>query len=487
MNSVRVRFAPSPTGDLHIGGLRTALFNYLFAKKNGGSFILRIEDTDRNRFVEGSTERLIDALRQYGVLPDEGPGFGGDFGPYIQSERLNLYTQAADKLIASGAAYHCFCTPTRLEELRASQAAQKLPPRYDGHCRNLSAEHVQELLSANMPGVVRLRMPEEGSVSVDDAIRGKVSFDYALLDDPVLLKSDGFPTYHLAVVVDDHAMQISHVFRAEEWLSSTPKHLFLYEKLGYPLPVFAHLPLILSPKGGKLSKRDGDVAALHYLEEGYLPEAVINFIAFLGWNPKTDQEIFTLEELTTAFSLEGIQKSGAIFDVQKLNHLNATYIRKLSPEELVARAGERVRFLQADFAKNLPQVVALSQDRLVTLNDIEKQLRFMAELPEYPAELLIPKKSNAARTLEALTAISEELNSLTDAQIESEGIEEHVKSFVAGKGFSNSEALWPLRVALSGQQHSPGVFEILRALGKPRAIERLNTAIAKLNHLAERG
>jgi len=315
-DAVRVRFAPSPTGYLHVGGLRTALFNFLFARHSGGKFILRIEDTDRARYVEGAVDNLINTLRWAGLDYDEGPSAGGELGPYVQSERLEIYDEHVRILLESGAAYRCFCSPERLETMRKEQEKKKLQPKYDRTCLRLSPKEIEDNLTANKPFVVRMKVPDDATIRFSDIVRGEVEFSTERVDDQVLLKSDGYPTYHLANVVDDHLMKISHVIRGEEWLPSTPKHVLLYEAFGWEMPVFAHLPLLLNPDRSKLSKRQGDVAVEDYRDKGYLKEALVNFVALLGWNPGDAREIFSLKELEKEFSLDKVNKSGAVFNVE---------------------------------------------------------------------------------------------------------------------------------------------------------------------------
>lgn len=483
-SKVRVRFAPSPTGDMHIGNLRSALFDWLYAKQNHGTFVLRFEDTDRTRYIEGSEQRLIDTLAQYGLSYDEGPGKDGGYGPYVQSQRLDIYREHTNRLLEKGAAYKCFCTPEHLTEVRELQTARKEPPRYDRHCRNLSNDEIKRLEDTKTPYVIRQKLPERGSVSFMDLIRGDVSFDYALLDDSVLLKSDGFPTYHLAVVVDDHLMEISHVLRAEEWLPSTPKHLYLYESFGWTSPLYAHLPLILSPKGGKLSKRDGAVSAQSYLDEGYLPEAVLNFIAFLGWNPKTEQEIFSLDELVKEFKIEHINKAGAVFDKQRLDYLNGQYIRALDVKLLVKRLLPffRQAGIPTDDVEKLTQVTALVKDRLVNLKEIGSLAKFVFVLPEYEADLLLPKKEpNAENIAKSLEFSRDTMKSIETKKYTSAELKQALTEMIARVGSNNTVVLWPLRVALSGQAASPDVFDIAEVLGKEEAIKRIDVAIGKLN------
>ncbi|MDX9925164.1 MAG: glutamate--tRNA ligase, partial [Ignavibacteriaceae bacterium] len=335
MENIRVRFAPSPTGYLHVGGLRTALYNYLFAKRNNGKFILRIEDTDQSRYVEGAVENLINALKWAGLEFDEGPDKDGGFGPYFQSQRLDIYNKYAAKLVEKKNAYFCFCTPERLTSLRDEQKNQNLQAKYDKHCLSLSEAQIKENLNTGMPYVIRLKVPIGEKVVFNDIIRNRVEFDTATIDDQVLIKSDGFPTYHLANVIDDHLMEISHVIRGEEWLSSTPKHVLLYNFFGWELPLFAHLPLLLNPDKTKLSKRQGDVAVEDYRAKGYSPEALVNFVALLGWNAGDDKEFYYMDELIEKFSLDRVNNSGAVFDIQKLNWLNTEHFRKLPKENLL--------------------------------------------------------------------------------------------------------------------------------------------------------
>ena len=338
---VRTRFAPSPTGYLHVGGLRTALYNYIFARKHHGSFVLRIEDTDQERKVEGAIENLIETLKWTGIIPDEGPGFGGDYGPYIQSERLELYRRHAEILLEKELAYYCFCSQERLERLRQEQIAKKQPPRYDNHCRNLPADEVKRKLQSGEKFVIRMKTPLQGSVEVRDLIRGKVSFSADVLDDQILIKSDGFPTYHLANVVDDHLMKISHVIRGEEWLPSTPKHVLLYEYFNWKSPEFAHLPLLLNPDRSKLSKRHGDVAVESYRQKGYLAEALINFLALLGWNPGTDSYPLSSEAPQALFDCGKIFEAKGEYNkaIKKYRTLYTDYkASDLAPEAMVRTA-----------------------------------------------------------------------------------------------------------------------------------------------------
>ena len=374
---IRVRFAPSPTGYLHIGGLRTALYDYIYAKQQNGDFILRIEDTDRNRYVEGAVENLIESLQKMGVDFDEGPGKEGDYGPYLQSNRLEIYQKYINILLESGDAYYCFATKDELDEMREKQKKEGLNPKYDGRYRNYPLEKAKKRIADGEPYVIRLKIRQEGTFVFYDKIRGKVEIDASLMDDQVLMKSDGYPTYHFASVVDDHLMEISHVIRGEEWISSTPKHVFLYECFGWKPPKWIHLPLILNPDKTKLSKRQGDVAVEDYLRKGYLPEALVNFITLLGWHPKTDKEIISLPQTIKEFSFKRVNKAGAVFDIEKLNWMNGWYIRNSSLDRIAQLA--KPYFKKADIniedANKYKDVVDLARGYANTLPEIVKHGR----------------------------------------------------------------------------------------------------------------
>lgn len=495
MNTIRTRYAPSPTGNPHIGNIRTALFAYLFAKKNNGAFILRLEDTDRERYVEKGLEYIIDSLAWLGMKPDEGPGFGGEYGPYIQSERLAIYQKHAQELVEKNFAYFCFCTQERLAELRESQARQKLAPRYDRHCLHLSEEEVIMKKQNNLPFVIRMRVPDDEILSWNDLVRGEVSFASKDIDDQVLVKSDRFPTYHLANVIDDALMKVSHVIRADEWISSTPKHLLLYRFFGWNPPLFAHLPLILNEKRAKLSKRDGEVAVLAYRDLGYLPEAVLNFIAFLGWNPKTDQEFFTLDELINAFELSGVNKAGAVFNIQKLNWFNKHAIRKKSFEELTKLCLPYLEQLGLDSVGNdefvfgpsgkrlsrydLERMIGLFADRMQTTAEIKELIGFLlVDLPSYDPYLLSWKGEDVASAKHHLQNLYKELYAY-DGEWSKQALEAHFLSWIQALELKNGPVLWPLRVSLSGLQNSPGPFEIAELLGKDETLKRVAHAVEK--------
>lgn len=502
MNSqpVRTRFAPSPTGFLHIGNFRTALFAFLFARHNNGTFILRIEDTDQARLVEGALESLLKVLDQLGVHVDEGyylqngqAGEKGVHGPYLQSARLDLYAQYGQTLLESGAAYYCFCSAERLEEVRKEQTALKQPPMYDRHCRKLSPEQIAQQLaefkSAGQNPVIRQAIPQEGSVTYDDLIYGKITIDNSILDDQVLLKSDGYPTYHMAVVIDDHLMEITHTIRGQEYLSSTPKHVLLYEALGWDIPTFAHLPLIVNPDKTKLSKRQGDVAVEDYLTKGYLPEALVNFVALLGWNPKTEQELFTMDELIRQFEISNVHKSPAVFDSNKLDWLNGLYIRGKDNAAILTSCRTYLEAqgvnLDGYSQEFLDAFINIEKDRLKKFSDIADRTNFYFQTPEYDPGILTWKKSTPEDAKAKLTLLAEFISTLDEPSLtKPEYVEEQLKGFIANHGFDNGSVLWPLRVALTGLDKSPGPFEVTAILalghGKQEVVTRLNQASDRL-------
>ena len=482
-NPIRLRFAPSPTGYLHIGGLRTALFSYLLAKVWGGKFILRIEDTDQKRQVDGAMEKLIAVLKTMGIEFDEGPHCGGEFGPYIQTQRLDIYNKYADELLAQGKAYHCFCSEERLTEMRSAQEANKQAPRYDRHCRDLSEAEVASKIAAGEKFVIRQKMPLNGEVVVHDELRGDVKFAAADLDDHVLIKSNGIPTYQFANVVDDHLMGISHVTRAVEWLPSYPKNILLYQAFGWTPPKFIHLPLILNKTGGKLSKRQGDVFVEDYRSKGYIKEAIINFCALLGWHSKDDQEIYTLDELKNKFELSGLGSSPAVFDLEKLDYLNGYYIRQKGASDLVALCRpyfEKAGLLTGEISQEyLEGVIMLVRDRLKRLDESPALAKLFFVEPEYESELLIWKKSNAEETKANLQALSLELEKIEEEKWTKDDLEARLVSWLKESGRGIGDYLWPLRVALSGEKNSPGPFEIAAVLGKIKTLARVIVAISK--------
>jgi glutamyl-tRNA synthetase len=494
---IRTRFAPSPTGYLHVGGLRTALYSYLLAKQQGGQFLLRIEDTDRERYVEDGVLNILKSLYWAGIIPDEGVKLKsidseeiiqeGECGSYIQSERLALYHQHIQTLLDNGAAYYCFCTQDRLEELRKKQELRKMPTHYDRACLTLDSKIVEEKLQKGEKHVVRMKMLKEGETVFNDLVRGEIRFANKLIDDQILIKSDGFPTYHFAVVVDDHLMNITHVIRGEEWISSTPKHIKLYEFFGWPAPEFAHLPLLLNPDKSKLSKRQGDVAVEDYRKKGYVEEAMINFVAFLGWNPGDNREIFSLGELVKEFSLEKINKSGAVFNIEKLDWYNKEYIKDLPLEELVKRVLPWLQ--QADFFQSqitnytsrtdwLGKVLSLEKERVTTLVEFPEAIKFVFEIKPYQKELLIWKKGTLEEVQKVLPDLKELLSNFSVQEWNKHVLEERMKTWIGERGYANGSVLWPLRVALSGQQNSPGPFEIAEVLGKEETLKRIEFAIS---------
>jgi len=471
---VRTRFAPSPTGYLHVGGLRTALYAYLYAKQNDGQMILRIEDTDQERKVKGAIDKIIEALDWADLNPDEGPRAGGNYGPYIQSERIQYYTKYANQLLEKEHAYPCFCTKERLDELNRIQKMQNKPPGYDGKCRSIPKEEAGERIKEGEPHVIRQKIPEDRDIVVNDIIRGKVSFDTNLLDDQILVKSDGFPTYHLANIVDDHMMKITHVIRGEEWLPSTPKHILLYEFLGWNIPEFAHLPLLLNKDRSKLSKRQGDVAVSDYREKGYLKEALLNFLALLGWNPGTEEEIFSMEELIKEFSLEKVGKSGSVFDVEKLNWMNGIYIRNLEIEELYQQIKLRIESEIDWDEKALKKIVGLLQESLTTLNDInEKGIIFFKEqlqLEEEAAEML--QNENTVKVLRSFADKLKELEKLNKDNFIETARAVQKETDIKGK------QLWMgIRVGITGQTHGPEIHKTAEILGKKRSLNRIQEAL----------
>jgi len=471
---IRVRFAPSPTGFLHIGGLRTCFYNWLYAKQNKGKFILRIEDTDRQRIVPNAVENLTQTLKTMGLDWDEF---------YVQSERLEIYQKYAQELLDKGYAYYCFCSASELKEMREKQIAQKIAPQYDGRCRNLSEKEIALRLRSGQPYVVRLKIPKEDKGEFFDVIRGKIEIELKNIDDQVLLKSDKWPTYHLANVIDDHLMEITHVIRGEEWLPSTIKHVLLYQFLGWKPPKFVHLPLLLNSDKSKLSKRQGDVAVEDYLKQGYLPEALLNFISLLGWNPGNDKEIFSKEELVRDFSLKKIQKAGAIFNTEKLDWLNGHYIRQMSIDELTQKC---IPYLeQSGIIKKakdldwLKKVIGLEQERMKRLNDIVNLgSYFWIDKIEYDSQILIWKDTPKTETKDSLIKLEETLSKIPETEFKSENINKKVLAWAPEKG--KGAIFWPWRVALSGLRASPPPNDIAEILGKTKTLERIKFAIDKL-------
>ncbi len=463
---VRVRIAPSPTGDPHVGTAYIALLNYLFARQRGGRFILRIEDTDRTRFVGTSEQMIYDSLRWLGLAWDEGPDVGGAYGPYRQSERTELYRQAVDQLLHAGQAYRCFCTPERLEAMRQQQAAAHQPPRYDRTCLQLTPAEVQARLAGQHPYVVRLMVPQPGETVFRDELRGEIRFDHANVDDQVLLKSDGYPTYHLANVVDDHAMEISDVIRAEEWISSTPKHVLLYGAFGWTAPRFWHMPLLRNPDKSKISKRKNPVSLVYYRQAGFLPQAMINFLGLLGGGMPADLEKFTLDEMTEKFQFERISLGGPVFDLEKLRWLNGVYLRALPPEELLNELRTTV-FGQP----YLRQIVPLVQERIETLAQAADLADFLfRDEVAPPPEVYLPKKRTREETLKAGAEL---LAALEAAEWSHAELEAELRRLADKLGWTAKEVFMLFRAILTGKTASPPLLESALVFGKARTLDRL--------------
>lgn len=478
---VRTRFAPSPTGYMHIGNLRTALYAYLIAKKDGGDFILRIEDTDQERYVEGAVDVIYKTLRLAGLNWDEGPDIGGPVGPYVQSERMGMFKSYAEQLVQSGHAYYCFCDKERLDEVRKIQEASRIAPMYDRHCRNLTPEEVQEKLDAGVPYVIRQKMPLEGTTTFHDEIYGDITVENSTLDDQVLIKTDGMPTYNFANVVDDHLMGITHVIRGNEYLSSAPKYNLLYQAFGWEVPVYVHCAPVMKDQTHKLSKRNGDASFQDLMEKGYLPQAVLNFIALLGWAPTGEQEIYTLDELKQAFSIHGISKSPAIFDDAKLRAINGAYVHQMSPEEFATMAEPYVRQTVKRTDIDMALLCGVLQKRTEVFSDIPEQVDFIDAMPEYDIEMYRHKKMKTTpeTALEALQVILPVLEGIADWDVDH--IHETLFAKIGELGVKNGWMLWPIRTAVSGKQFTPGGgVELCAILGKACTLERIRTAIVKL-------
>lgn len=479
---VRTRYAPSPTGFMHVGNLRTALYEYLIAKNQGGSFVLRIEDTDQERYVEGAVDVIYNTLKVAGLKHDEGPDVGGEYGPYVQSERKDMYLPFAEQLIAEGKAYRCFCTKERLESIQQDSEFGG----YDRHCRDLPQEKIDRLLSEGVPYVIRQKMPLEGSTTFVDAVFGEITVENSELQDQILIKSDGFPTYNFANVIDDHTMGITHVVRGCEYLSSTPKYNLLYDAFGWEIPTYVHLPLIMGKDEegniSKLSKRHGATGFEDLIKEGYLPEVIINYIALLGWCPKGNEEIFTLSELEKEFSVENISKSPAVFDYQKLQWFNAEYLRAMSDEKFTEIAKPYYDSVFGDTPYDGAKLTAILKARTVQLTDIPNMIKFFKELPDYDKELFVNKKSktNLENTPAILKTVTERLAALEDWN--AEAIKELLINLATELELKNGTVMWPARIAASGQTVTPGgAVEILDILGKDETLRRLNIGLSKLS------
>ena len=498
---VRTRFAPSPTGYMHLGNLRTALYTYLYARANGGRFILRIEDTDQERQVEGAVDLIYKSLAIAGLQHDEGPDVGGPAGPYVQSERKDLYLPFAKQLVESGHAYYCFCTKERLDACRAEAEAKGEVFKYDKHCLGLSKEEVQAKLDAGEPYVIRQNVPTEGKAGFDDVIYGHIEVDCSTLDDNVLIKQDGLPTYNFANVIDDHTMGISHVMRGNEYLSSAPKYNLLYDAFGWEKPLYVHLTPVMcrdwkKDENGeyeldengekieitrKLSKRKGDPSFEDLLNEGYLVDAIINYLVLLGWSPRGEREFYTLKELEEVFDLEGLSKSPAIFDIEKLNWFNAEYMRRLDFEEYLKLATPWFTKVLDPDKFDIRRLAELMQPRTDVLKNIPDMVSFLAEMPEFDEAIYTHKKmkTDPKIALDALKAVKPVLEGISD-WTEAE-LHDRVMEFIPSTGMKNGQMLWPLRIAISGLESTPGgAFEIAYLLGREETLKRLDNSIAKL-------
>ena len=480
-NMIRTRFAPSPTGYMHIGNLRTALYGYLLARKYNGKFILRIEDTDQERYVEGAVDVIYKTLALAGIKHDEGPDIGGDYGPYVQSDRKEIYMKYAKELIEKGYAYYCFCDKERLESLKVTHEGSEAVFKYDRYCLNLSKKEIEKNLAENKPFVIRQKMPTEGSTTFEDVVYGTITVDNSELEDQILIKSDGLPTYNFANVIDDHLMKITHVVRGNEYLSSAPKYNLLYEAFGWEVPTYVHVPLIINEEGRKLSKRAGDPSFEDLLEKGYLVEAIINYVALLGWSPGTNEEFFTLEELCRVFDIHGINKSPAVFDINKLTWMNGEYIRRMSLDRFHEIALPYLKTAIKNPAIDLKKVSRILQPRTEVLCDIPGKVDFIDELPDYDIELYVHKKMKTTleNSLEGLKAALPVLEAIEEWN--EQNIHDSLVSLAERMGVKNGQIMWPVRTAITGKAVSPGgAVEIADILGKEETIRRIKAGIDKL-------
>lgn len=480
MSDVRTRYAPSPTGYIHIGNLRSALYEYLIARVHGGKFVLRIEDTDQERLVEGAVDVIYRTLKICGMRHDEGPDIGGPYAPYVQSERKNTYLPYAKQLVQTGHAYCCFCTKERLDDLRAECEAQGRTFQYDRHCLGLTQEEIDARIQAGEPYVIRQKMPKEGTTTFHDSVYGDITVENTELEDQILIKSDGFPTYNFANVVDDHLMAITHVVRGSEYLSSAPKYNLLYQAFGWEVPTYVHLPLIVKPDGSKISKRKGDATFEDLLHDGYLVEAIVNYLALLGWSPETNQEIFSLSELEKVFSIDRISKSPSVFDMVKLRWFNAEYIRAMTPEAFHDMA---LPWIQKGIKANLPTqpIARMLQPRTEVLSEIPEKLAFLNTLEDYDLEIYVHKKMKTTleNSLENLLAAVPVLEGVQDWTEES--LHTSLMNLITELGIKNGQMLWPIRTAVSGWAVTPGgAIEIAEILGRDETLRRIRVGIERL-------
>ena len=483
MEKIRTRYAPSPTGKMHVGNLRSALYEFLIAKHAGGDFMLRIEDTDQERFVEGATEIIYRTLAKTGLVHDEGPDKDGGYGPYVQSERMKtgIYMKYAKELIDKGEAYYCFCDKARLDSLKTEVVDGKTITVYDKHCLGLSKEEVEANLAAGKPFVIRQNIPNEGTTTFHDELYGDITVDNSELDDMILIKSDGFPTYNFANVVDGHTMNITHVVRGNEYLSSSPKYVRLYEAFGWKVPVYIHLPLITDEHHQKLSKRSGHASFEDLIEQGFITEAIVNYVALLGWSPEDNREIFSLQELIEAFDYHRISKSPAVFDIVKLRWMNGQYFKAMDPEKFYEMAEPYLKKSLPGDRWDLKKIAKMVQSRIEVFPDIEGQVDFLRELPEYDVEMYTHKKmkTDAASSLEVLESVLPLLEQQEDYS--NDGLYQMLLKVIEEKGCKNGFLMWPIRTAVSGKQMTPGgATELMELLGKDESLRRIRLGIEKL-------
>ncbi|MDF2632631.1 MAG: glutamate--tRNA ligase [Caproiciproducens sp.] len=483
--TVRTRFAPSPTGFMHVGNLRTALYEYLIAKSLGGSFVLRIEDTDQERLVEGAVDVIYHTLKKVGLNHDEGPDIGGEYGPYVQSERKSIYKPYAEQLVKEGQAYYCFCTKERLDALHGNKDDGAFSGGYDRHCRDLPKEKIEALLAANTPYVIRQRMPIEGSTTFEDVVYGSITIENKELEDQILIKSDGYPTYNFANVIDDHLMHITHVVRGSEYLTSTPKYNLLYQAFGWEVPTYVHLPLIMGKNEdgsvSKLSKRHGSTGFDDLIKEGYLSQTIVNYIALLGWCPKENRELFTMQELIENFSIDGISKSPAVFDYDKLTWFNGEYIRAMSSDEFISNAMPYFKEVFLDRELNWQVLASILQPRVTKFTQIPEMIAFFKDLQEYPTDFFINKKSktNLENSVEMLNEAISALEKIDDWSVDV--LHDVLMELAQKLEVKNGTLLWPVRIAAAGMLVTPGgAMEILAILGKQESIRRLQIGLEKI-------
>ncbi len=473
---VRTRIAPSPTGEYHIGHLRTCLYDYAFAKKHKGQFIIRVEDTDQKRHIHGAEAKILQVIKDYGLSWDEGPDIGGPYGPYTQTERLDIYQKYIKELLEKGLAYYCFCTEERLAKMREVQKAAKKIPRYDQHCLGLSKEEIQKNMDNKTPYTIRMAIPKNETIVFEDLIRGKIKFNTNDIDDQVLIKSNGIPTYHFAAVIDDHLMNITHVLRGEEWITSTPKQILLYRYFNWNTPQFAHLTVLLDPNGhGKMSKRKGSTSARSFLEEGYLPEAMLNFLMLLGWNPGDNQEFFSLDQFIKAFSIEHLHKKSPIFNRKKLDYFNGYYLRQKSDQELFILFK---KFLPYASDGQIKILIPVLKERIVKLSDLQTQTKFIFEDIEYDKELLLKKGTSQQLALDILNKTKNLLSTLQTFDFIT--LQTDLMNLIKENNWNIGEFFMVFRVAICGSIFTPPVVECLPALGKEKTLQKIDIATSKL-------